>query len=97
MGSSPIGESHHPYVVPEPFTPEPCESYSLYEIEYWAAVMKQVCEEAYSQPDLIESAPHRGIVSKIDETPMIDDSLCALTYNQYKKLKANIKSSDKEN
>ena len=90
-------ESHHPYVVPEPFTPEPCESYSLHDIEYWAAVMKQVCEEAYTQPDLVKSAPHKGIISKIDETPMVDDSLCVLTYQQYKKLTSTIRSQNQEN
>lgn len=82
-------ESHHPYIVPEPFTPEPCESYSLHDIEYWATVMKQVCEEAYSEPELLKSAPHRGIVSKIDERPMLEDSLTAVTYKQFKKLQAN--------
>ena len=90
-------ESHHPYVVPEPFTPEPCETYSLYDIEYWAAVMKQVCEEAYTQPELIHSAPQNGIISKIDETPMADDALCILTYRQYKKMMSNISSQNQEN
>ncbi len=85
-------ESHHPHIVPEPFTPEPCESYSLYDLEYWAEVMKQVCEEAYSNPELVKTAPHKGIVSKIDEAVLFDDSLCAVTYKQYKKLQAKNQS-----
>ena len=30
--------SHHPWVVPEPFTPEPCETYSKADLDEWAAV-----------------------------------------------------------
>ena len=34
--------SHHPWIVPEPFTPEPCETYSKEDCDYWAAVLRQV-------------------------------------------------------
>ena len=27
--------SHHPWLIPEPFTPEPCETYSKADIDYW--------------------------------------------------------------
>ena len=33
--------SHHPWVVPEPFTPEPCETYSKADLDEWAAVIKK--------------------------------------------------------
>jgi len=33
--------SHHPWVVPEPFTPEFCESYSIDDMEYWCAVLRK--------------------------------------------------------
>jgi len=85
-------ESHHPVLIPEPFTPEPCESYSRYDLEYWAAVMKQVCKEAYENPELVKTAPHNGIVSKVDDTPMFDDSLSAHTYKQYLKVNAKKES-----
>ncbi|MDD2216508.1 MAG: aminomethyl-transferring glycine dehydrogenase subunit GcvPB, partial [Eubacteriales bacterium] len=39
--------SHHPWIIPEPFTPEPCETYSKEDIEYWVAALRQVVEEAY--------------------------------------------------
>ncbi|MBU0969501.1 MAG: aminomethyl-transferring glycine dehydrogenase subunit GcvPB [Proteobacteria bacterium] len=78
-------ESHHPHIVAQPFTPEPCESYSLKEIDYWAAVMEKVCTEAYETPEIVKTAPHNGIITKIDESVMFDDSLLAATYKQYKK------------
>ena len=34
--------SHHPWVVPEPFTPEPCETYSKDDLDEWAAVDQEV-------------------------------------------------------
>ncbi len=42
--------SHHPWVVPEPFTPEPCETYSKADLDEWAAVIKLASDEAYSRP-----------------------------------------------
>ena len=42
--------SHHPFIVPEPFTPEPCETYSREDLDYWATVIEQACEEAYADP-----------------------------------------------
>jgi len=85
-------ESHHPHIVPEPFTPEPCESYSLHDIEYWAVVMEQVCKEAYSSPELVKSAPHRGIIPEIDDSVLFEDSLSAVTYKQYKKMQSKKQS-----
>ena len=40
--------SHHPWVVPEPFTPEPCETYSKADLDEWAAVIKKGSDEAYA-------------------------------------------------
>ena len=40
--------SHHPWVVPEPFTPEPCETYSKADLDEWAAVIKKGVDEAYA-------------------------------------------------
>jgi len=34
--------SHHPWIVPEPMTPEPCETYSKEDCDYWAAVLRQM-------------------------------------------------------
>lgn len=82
--------SHFPWIVDEPFTPEPCESYSKDDIEYWAAVMEQISAEAYTDPELVKQSPHNGPISKIDETPMMDAEKCAVTYKQYKRLKERL-------
>ena len=42
--------SHHPRIIPEPFTPEACETYSKADIEEYAAALQSISEEAYATP-----------------------------------------------
>ena len=51
--------SHHPWVVPEPFTPEPCETYSKADLDEWAAVIKLASDEAYGDPQFVLDSPSR--------------------------------------
>jgi glycine dehydrogenase subunit 2 len=59
--------SHHPYLVPEPMTPEPTETYAKAEVEEYAAVINRVCEEAYTDPQLVLNAPHNSAWGKAVE------------------------------
>ena len=77
--------SHHPWVVPEPFTPEPCETYSKEDIEYWAAVLEQVSKEAYSNPELVKTAPHNQTIHKVRLEWLDDPKKWAMTWRAYKK------------
>jgi glycine dehydrogenase subunit 2 len=52
--------SHHPWLVPEPFTLEPAESYSQEDLDEFAAVLERVAEEAHSNPELVKTAPHNS-------------------------------------
>ncbi len=80
--------SHHPHVIPEPFTPEPSDSHSKEDIDEWAAVMRQISREAYEDPDKVKSAPHRGITRAVDESAALLHEKCMFTYKKYKKVKA---------
>ncbi len=75
--------SHHPWVVPEPFTPEPCETYSKADIDYWAAALKRVCEEAYEDPELVKSAPHNSTIAKMNESELDDPTKWAMTWRAF--------------
>ncbi|MGQ9587530.1 MAG: aminomethyl-transferring glycine dehydrogenase subunit GcvPB [Thermoplasmata archaeon] len=75
--------SHHPWIVPEPFTPEPCETYSKADIDYWAAVLKQVSDEAYSNPELVKTAPHQSSISRLDEAALDDPDRWAMTWRAF--------------
>ena len=57
--------SHRPWIVPEPFTPEPCESYSKEDLDYWAAALKRSVDDAYDRPERVASAPHNQACSRI--------------------------------
>ena len=52
--------SHHPWLVPEPFSLEPAESYSVEDLDEYAAVLDRISTEAYEDPEVIRTAPHRS-------------------------------------
>lgn len=80
--------SHHPWVVAEPFTPEPCESYSKDDLDEWCGVIQEISRECYEEPEVIKAAPHNGPTHRVKNAAIDDEELIAVTYRQYlKKLK----------
>ncbi len=77
--------SHHPFIVPQPFTLEPTESYSKAEIDEYIAGLKKVAKEAYENPEIVKNAPHRSVVHKIDHEPLDDPDRWAITWRAYLK------------
>jgi len=77
--------SHHPWLIPEPFTPEPCETYSKRDIDYWVSVLETVLEEAYENPDLLRTAPHRSSNHKVNPEPFDDPEKWAMSWTAYKR------------
>ena len=59
-GISELWMSHHPFTVPEPFTPEPCESYNKDDIGYYVEVLRRIAEECKTDPEMVKSAPHKA-------------------------------------
>jgi len=77
--------SHDPWIVPEPMTPEPCETYSREDIEYWAAAISQIVKEAYSNPEIVKTAPHNSTIHRVHEEPLDDPQKWAMTWRAYLK------------
>lgn len=77
--------SHHPWIVPEPFTPEPCETYSKEDCDYWAAVLRQVSREAYTNPKIVKTAPHNAAIHAINRDVLDDPKRWAMTWSAYLK------------
>lgn len=75
--------SHHPWLIPEPFTLEPAESYSQEELDEFAGVLRRVSEEAYSQPEVVKTAPHRST----SDAPLVDGAYSrpAMTWQAFVK------------
>ncbi|MCD6472958.1 aminomethyl-transferring glycine dehydrogenase subunit GcvPB [Candidatus Aerophobetes bacterium] len=77
--------SHHPFIVPNPFTLEPTESYSKAELDEYVSGLKKVAEEAYKSPDKVKNAPYRSVVHKIETDSLDNPSKWAITWRAYLK------------
>ena len=75
--------AHHPWIIPEPFTPEAGETYSKEDIDYWIDVLAVVVGEAYTAPEKVKSAPHRQAISKIQSGPLDDPEKWAMTWRAH--------------
>ncbi len=78
--------SHHPWVVPEPMTLEPCETFSKADLDEYAAVLAQISTEAYKDPEFVKNAPYRCAAHKRNDEPALDDpGKWATTWRAYLK------------
>ena len=77
--------SHHPFVVPEPMTLEPTESYSRADLDEHAAILALVSDEAYTDPEHVKSAPHASTIHRIDHAPLDDPAAWAITWRAYRR------------
>jgi glycine cleavage system P protein (glycine dehydrogenase) subunit 2 len=80
-----LWSSHHPFIVPEPFTIEPTESYSKAEIDEYLAALKKISDEAYEDPAKVKGAPYRSVVHRIDHSSFDDPAKWAITWRSYLK------------
>ena len=77
--------SHHPWVVPEPFTLEPCDSYSMSDIDEYCAVLAQISKEAHEDPEFVKNSPYNLPVHKVPEPEIDEPERIAVTWRQYQK------------
>jgi glycine cleavage system P protein (glycine dehydrogenase) subunit 2 len=84
-GIDPFWMSHEPWVVPEPFTPEAGEMYSKEDLDRWIEVIATVVQEAYDDPALVKSAPHRQPIHQIKGAPLEDPKSWAMTWRAYRR------------
>ena len=80
-----LWSSHHPFIVPQPFTIEPTESYSKDELDEYLAGLEQVVSEAYEDPEKLKGAPYNSVVHKIDHSTLDDPKKWAITWRSYLK------------
>ncbi len=77
--------SHHPFVVPEPMTLEPTESYSAADLDEYTAMLRTVADEARHDPELVRTAPHRSTIHQVDQSWFDDPALWAPTWRAYRR------------
>ncbi|HPD97279.1 MAG TPA: aminomethyl-transferring glycine dehydrogenase subunit GcvPB [Synergistales bacterium] len=77
--------SHEPWIVPEPFTIEPSESYSKSDMDEYLEIMARISRECYEEPEVIAHAPHNSTIHHIDHDYLDDPDKWALTWREYNK------------
>ncbi|WP_339320751.1 aminomethyl-transferring glycine dehydrogenase subunit GcvPB [Paenibacillus sp. FSL R10-2734] len=77
--------SHHPYIVPQPFTLEPTESYSKEDLDEYIEALTHISNEAYTQPDIVKLAPHNSTVHRNVESSLDDPAQWCITWRAYLK------------
>jgi len=85
--------SHHPWVVAEPVTIEPTESYSRADLDEYADILGNIADEARRDPELVRTAPHQSAIHRVDERVLADASTWAMTWRAYAR-KAKARSVD---
>jgi glycine dehydrogenase subunit 2 len=78
-------QSHHPYVVSEPATVEPTESYTDRDLDQHAASWAQISKEARRSPEMIEDAPHHAPIHRMDKEVLSDPAQWAMTWRAYRR------------
>lgn len=88
--------SHHPYVVPEPFTLEPTESYSKSDLDEYIASLAHIANEAYTDPNKIKNAPYNSSIHQVVDYDYFEDpEKWAITWRVY--VKKHRKKEEKAN
>ena len=78
-----LWQSHHPFVVPQPFTIEPTESYTKDELDEYLDGLRHVVQEARTEPEIVKSAPHNSVVHQNDESILDDPDKWAVTWRAF--------------
>jgi len=77
--------SHHPWIVPEPCTLEPTESYSRADLDEYAAILRHVAEEARTNPEAVKTAPHNSTIHRLEHSPLDNPTEWAITWRAYRR------------
>ena len=92
FGLQDMETSHEPWIIPEPLTPEPPETTPKEDLDRIAEVLRRISDEAYTNPEIVKTAPHNAAISRIDQTPSSEPSRWAMTWRAYlKKMKSDRK------
>jgi glycine dehydrogenase subunit 2 len=78
--------AHPPYLIPEPMTLEPADSYNKDDIDEYVAVLQEAAREAYEEPELYKRLPPFHAVCHRPQWPMVEkaeDNAC--TWRLYNK------------
>ena len=72
--------------MPEPFTPEPTETYSKDDIDEYVEAFVHIAQECRENPELVKTAPHAAaLASRVNDEDLTDMGRFANTLRAYRK------------
>jgi len=77
--------TYFPLIVEEALMIEPTESVEKEELDRFVNVLKKISSEAYSNPDLVKTAPHNVAVTRLDEVKASHPKTMALSWRMHMK------------
>ncbi len=88
FGIDAMWTSHEPWLIPEPFTPEAGEMYGKEALDRWIAVLAQISDEAYSNPEVVKTSPHNQAIHRLKPGQTDDPQRRAMTWRAFQKKRA---------
>jgi len=76
---------YFPLIVPEALMIEPTESESKEDLDLLIGAFKQISNEAYSNPDIVKSAPHSTALHDLDEYRAAHPKTLTLSWRMHQK------------
>jgi glycine dehydrogenase subunit 2 len=74
---------YFPLIVDEALMIEPTETFEKEELDRFVEAVKEICQEAYSNPQVVLSAPHNTAVSRLDEVKASHPKTMTLSWRMY--------------
>jgi glycine dehydrogenase subunit 2 len=84
-GLTPYFPSHEPWLVPEPMTLEPSESYSRADLDEYADALADIARQARQDPAAVKAGPVRSTVHALDASGFDDPERWALTWRAWQR------------
>jgi len=76
---------YFPLIIDEALMIEPTETFEKEELDHFVEAVRKICEESYTNPEIILEAPHNTAVSRLNEVKASHPRTMALSWRMYKK------------
>ena len=76
---------YFPLIVDEALMIEPTETFEKEELDRFVEAMRKICEEAYTNPEVVLKAPHNTAVPRLDEVKVSHPRTMTLSWRMYQK------------
>ena len=76
---------YFPFIVDEALMIEPTETFEREELDRFVEALRRICEEAYTNPQNVLTAPHNAAVSRLDEVKASHPRTMALSWRMHVK------------